>query len=68
MIDTDGADELKAIIEELDEQGVGFAVARLNAQGKARLRLVGIDPARFYLSVAAAVAALQEAGRAATSD
>lgn len=62
MVDTDGADEIRAIVQELREHDIDFAVARLTHAGRRALKradvyeLIGDD--RFFPSVRSAVAAV----------
>jgi MFS superfamily sulfate permease-like transporter len=64
QIDASGLDALKTLVEELEKEGVGFAVARLKSAMAARLDAAKlteqIGQEHFYGNVSAAVDACRE--------
>jgi MFS superfamily sulfate permease-like transporter len=64
QIDASGLDALKTLVEELEKEGIGFAVARLKSAMAARLDAAKlteqIGQEHFYGNVSAAVDACRE--------
>jgi MFS superfamily sulfate permease-like transporter len=64
QIDASGLDALKTLVDELDKEDIGFAVARLKSAMAERLEAVKlteqIGNERFYGTVSGAVDACRE--------